>query len=122
MRKPCLLKPDQLPAPCKRLIISAIGDMSCKVKADRKRFRVADNVSKFRQPLFVLRAHLLWRGRVEIHHHNRQIDALGRGVGVFGLHDVVFAQNPGFVFDHKARPAIAIDDHRTVNCRPFAGP
>ena len=51
---------------------------------------------------------------LQIHQHDGQIDAPRRSVGVFRLHDVLFAQDTGLVLDHQAGALVTVGQNRAI--------
>ena len=58
---------------------------------------------------------------VQIQHHDRKIDMFGRGVGIFGLHDVAVSQDRCLVLDDKTYPAFTVGQHSAVANEFFTG-
>ena len=56
-----------------------------------------------------------------VHQLNRQVEALGRRVGLPGRQNVLLAQDREFALDHQPRALVVIGDHALADDDAFAG-
>ncbi|MNC72127.1 hypothetical protein D3C75_1231380 [compost metagenome] len=87
----------------------------------RQNIRVADRPHELRQAQreFIIEFRRL--GLIQIHHHDREIDAARGRDRLFGLHDVLFTQDAGLVLQDQHAAPVAVLNNSAVQDEFLAG-
>ena len=81
---------------------------------------MAHRAHEFGQPAGEFTIGVLALDLIEVHQHDWEIDAPSRRIGVFRLHNVLFAQDGGLVLQDQRAAAVPVLHHRAIDDEALA--